>query len=113
MNTFCANRDELLASHPTVKNTQMIADAILDVTKRKDIVLDAFLGSGTTIVAAESTGRICYGIEIEPRYVEVCIERFRSVSSEPVIHIESGQTFDELKKSRQGQSKLEVVSHGQ
>jgi DNA methylase len=71
--TFSKTGDEgnLLALHPTVKPVAMVADAILDCTKRGDIVLDAFLGSGTTLMAAERVGRVCYGIELEPRYVDV------------------------------------------
>ena len=56
----------LLALHPTVKPVAMVADAILDCTARGDIVLDAFLGSGTTVIAAERTGRRCYALELDP-----------------------------------------------
>src|SRR6185312_7503227 len=56
--------------HPTVKPVLMISDAILDCTKRNDIVLDPFIGSGTTLLAAERTGRRCYGIELDPLYVD-------------------------------------------
>jgi DNA modification methylase len=57
----------LLALHPTVKPVALVADAILDASARHDIVLDPFLGSGTSIIAAERTGRICYGMELDPR----------------------------------------------
>ena len=100
MNTFSHDRDELLAAHPTVKNTQMIADIILDASHLEEIVFDGFLGSGTTLLAAEQTGRVCYGTEIEPKFVEVSITRFQSISDEPVIHIDTGLTFDELKQQR-------------
>jgi len=89
-----------LAFHPTVKPVRMIADAILDATKSNDIVLDGFLGLGTTVLAAEQTGRVCYGCEIAPQYVEVCIQRFSSAFREPVIHDESGFSFFELKAQR-------------
>jgi DNA modification methylase len=56
----------LLALHPTVKPVAMVADAILDCTARGELVLDAFLGSGTTLMAAERVGRICCGMEIDP-----------------------------------------------
>jgi len=79
---------------------RMIADAILDATKSNDIVLDGFLGLGTTVLAAEQTGRVCYGCEIAPQYVEVCIQRFSSAFREPVIHDESGFSFFELKAQR-------------
>ena len=75
VNAFGAERDEALAMHPTVKPVKMLADAILDVTRRKDIVLDGFLGSGSTLIAAELTGRSCYGVELDPAYVDVIIDR--------------------------------------
>tara|TARA_B100000965_G_scaffold406790_1_gene448659 strand:+ start:45269 stop:46576 length:1308 start_codon:yes stop_codon:yes gene_type:complete len=100
MNTFGKERDETLALHPTVKPTEMIADALQDASNRGDVVLDGFLGSGTTLLAAEQTGRIAYGCEIDPRYVEVAIERFRKVSDAPVIHVGSGMDFDDLKAER-------------
>src|SRR5438874_6184980 len=66
----CGAEGNLLAVHPTVKPVAMVADAILDSTARGDIVLDAFLGSGTTVIAAERTGRRCYGLELDPGYVD-------------------------------------------
>lgn len=101
MNSFGAERDELLASHPTVKPVSLIADAILDVTPRNGLVLDGFLGSGTTIIAAEQTGRIGLGCEISPQYVEVAIKRFQAISEEPVIHMATGLPFEELVLARQ------------
>lgn len=65
-----------LVLHPTVKSTALLADALLDLTNRGDIVLDPFLGSGSMLLAAEKTGRICHGIEIDPLYVDVIIARF-------------------------------------
>lgn len=65
-----------LKVHPTVKPLPLVVDALLDCSNRSDIILDPFLGSGTTIVAAAKTGRTCYGIEIDPSYVEVCINRY-------------------------------------
>lgn len=71
---FGSERDNL-ALHPTCKNMSMVADAIMDSTKQGDLVLDPFLGSGTTILAAASCGRIGYGIEIDPHYVDVALKR--------------------------------------
>jgi DNA modification methylase len=62
--------------HPTVKPLDLVADAILDCSNHKDLILDLFLGSGTTLIASERTGRVCYGMELDPRYVEVSIQRF-------------------------------------
>jgi DNA modification methylase len=112
MNTFSENRDELLSAHPTVKNTQMIADIILDASNLGDIVLDGFLGSGTTLLAAHQTQRICYGTEIEPKYIEVCIARFQAISDEPVIHLETGLTFEELKLKRAETQVIEINNVG-
>lgn len=78
---------EKLAFHPTVKNVEMIADLILDSTPRKGIVLDVFLGSGTTILAAEKTGRTGRGVEVDPGYVDIALKRIaEAVGEEPVLH---------------------------
>lgn len=86
----------LAALHPTVKPVALIADAILDASSRGDIVLDAFLGSGTTLVAAERTGRRCYGIEIDPLYVDTAIRRWQRISGRCAIHAASGRSFDDI-----------------
>lgn len=75
-NSMRGSRREDLALHPTVKPTGLVADAIQDVTRRGDLVLDLFLGSGTTLLAADRTGRIFRGLEIDPAYVDVAIERW-------------------------------------
>lgn len=75
--TSTANPDRYeLKNHPTPKPVAMIADAILDTTNEDDIVIDWFLGSGTTLIAAEKTGRVCYATEIEPGYVQHIICRY-------------------------------------
>jgi DNA modification methylase len=76
VNSLRGSRREDLALHPTVKPTGLVADAILDVTRRGDLVLDLFLGSGTTLMAAERTGRRFRGLDIDPGYVDVAIERW-------------------------------------
>jgi DNA modification methylase len=100
MNSFGANRDESLAMHPTVKPVALIADALLDVTSRGDVILDGFLGSGSTLIAAAQIGRIAYGIEIDPRYVDVSIDRWQTLTGHNAIHAESGLTFAELAAER-------------
>ncbi|HEY6386268.1 MAG TPA: DNA methyltransferase [Candidatus Acidoferrum sp.] len=79
-NSFSRSGDEgnLLALHPTVKPVAMIADAIMDCTSRGDVVLDGFLGSGSTVIAAERTGRRCFGIELDPLYVDTIVRRWQS-----------------------------------
>jgi DNA modification methylase len=88
-----------LASHPTVKPIALVADAILDSTKRNDIVLDPYIGSGTTILAAERTGRRCFGIEIDGRYVDTAIQRWERLTGRKAQNCE-GQTFAQVKLER-------------
>ncbi len=100
VNSFGEGRDEALAMHPTVKPLQMIADAILDVTAQGDIVLDGFLGSGTTVLAADQTGRVCYGVELDPRYVDLVLRRWMNVTGENPVLEKTGQTFDQVAAAR-------------
>jgi len=90
---------DLLALHPTVKPIRMVADAILDCSSRGDVVLDSFMGSGTTLLAAERTGRVCYGMEIDPIYVDTAILRWQNLTGEDAIHTSSGQTFTQRQLS--------------
>jgi DNA modification methylase len=85
----------LLALHPTVKPAALVADAIMDVSARGDIVLDSFLGSGTTIIAAERIGRRCYGMELDPLYVDVAVRRWQAFTRHNARHAVSGKTFNE------------------
>ena len=98
MNSFGSGRDELLSSHPTVKPVLLIADAIRDVTKRGDIVLDTFLGSGSTIMAAEETGRVGVGSDLDPRYVDVAVRRWQAQTRRDAVHAETGELFDDRAK---------------
>ena len=84
---------DLLALHPTVKPVALIADAIMDCSARGDLVLDSFLGSGTTVIAAERTGRICYGMELDPCYVDTVLRRWQRFTGLQAVHQNSGQTF--------------------
>jgi DNA modification methylase len=85
----------LQALHPTVKPVALIADALLDCSARGDIVLDGFLGSGSTLVAAERTGRSCCGIEIDPVYVDTAIKRWQRYTGEQAVHASTGERFDD------------------
>lgn len=96
VNAFGPTRDEDLAAHPTVKPARMVADAIKDVSKRNDIVLDAFGGSGTTLMAAELTGRRARLIEIEPRYVDLTVRRWQRATGLIAVDAETGRTFEDL-----------------
>ncbi|MGO9325069.1 MAG: site-specific DNA-methyltransferase [Terracidiphilus sp.] len=93
----------LLALHPTVKPVAMVADAILDCTARGEVVLDAFLGSGTTLLAAERVGRICCGIEIDPIYIDVAIRRWQNYTGEAAVYSQSGKTFNEVAAQKEVQ----------
>ena len=100
VNSFGKDRDVELAMHPTVKPLALVRDAILDCSKRTGIVLDAFAGSGTTLVAAENSGRRGYGIELDPYYVDTTLTRFRkNFGIEPVLS-KSGKEFEEVRQSR-------------
>lgn len=96
VNTFGRNRMADLADHPTVKPVALVADAIRDVSLPGDIVLDAFMGSGTTILAAERTKRRGYGIEIDPRYVDVAIRRWENLTGQQALLVSTGQSFAEV-----------------
>ena len=89
------DRAAQLAMHPTVKPVAMIADAMRDCSRRNGIVLDAFSGSGTTIIAAEETGRRARVIEIDPRYADVAVRRWQSVTGRLALLEEGGLGFDD------------------
>ena len=89
----------MLALHPTVKPVALVADAILDCSARGEIVLDAFLGSGTTVIAAERTGRRCYGLEIDPLYVDTIVRRWQAFTGDSARHAASGRV---LQRTREG-----------
>lgn len=97
-NDFGRGTDEgnLSAVHPTVKPVALVADAILDCSERGDVVLDPFLGSGTTVIAAERTGRCCFGIEMDPLYVDAIIHRWQAFTGDNAKHAAVGKTFDQL-----------------
>jgi DNA modification methylase len=98
VNSFarCGEEGNLLALHPTVKPVAMVADAILDCSARGDIVLDAFLGSGTTVIAAERTGRRCYGLELDPGYADTIVRRWQALTGSSARHAVNGRNFDDL-----------------
>jgi DNA modification methylase len=95
INGFGKYRDELLAMHPTVKPVPLMADVIMDASARGDFVLDAFGGSGSTLLAAEKTGRRAALIEIDPLYVDVAIRRWQALTGENAFCPGSGETFAE------------------
>jgi DNA modification methylase len=91
---------DLLRDHPTVKPVRLVADCMLDCSLRGDLVLDPFLGSGTSLIAAEQTGRRCFGMEVDPVYVDLTIRRWQAYSGETAIHAESEQPFGPLPRGK-------------
>ena len=89
---------KLLDLHPTVKPVKLVADALLDCSARGDVVLDNFLGSGTTLLAAERTGRRCFGIELDPLYVDVAIRRWQAYTGETAVRASDGKSFNEIEQ---------------
>jgi len=96
VNTFRAGRMDDLAMHPTVKPVALVADMLRDCSRRGDIVLDLFMGSGTTIMAAERVGRRAYGLELDPLYVDTAVRRWQAFARRDAILKSTGQTFDEV-----------------
>ena len=99
VNSFGAGRADELAMHPTVKPVALVADAIRDVSRRGDIVLDVFGGSGTTLIAAEKTGRRARLIELDPAYVDVAIRRWQALTGQDAVLSRTGETFVEREAS--------------
>jgi DNA modification methylase len=100
VNTFRSGRIDELAMHPTVKPTALVVDAIRDVTRRGEIVLDPFAGSGTTIIAAEKTGRIGRGIEFDAMYCDVIVRRWQQYTGKFARLEATGQTFEDTEAER-------------
>jgi len=103
-NSFSRNGIEgnQLALHPTVKPVALVADAIMDCTARRELVLDGFLGSGTTVIAAERSGRRCFGLEIDPKYVDVIVRRWQRIAGEIATHASSGRSFGDVAAEGEG-----------
>lgn len=98
-------RDEALAMHPTVKPVALIADAIHDCSKRGDVVLDPFGGSGSTLIAAHTTGRVARLIEYDPFYCDTIIRRFEAVTGKPATLVGNGEGFETTAEARAGEKR--------
>ena len=109
--SFGKERGEALKQHPTQKPVNLLAETIKDCSKRGEIVLDSFLGSGSTIIAAEKSGRVGYGVELEPKYVDVCIKRFEKMTGKEAVHEATGLTFAQLGSRRLRQPALRQQSN--
>jgi DNA modification methylase len=102
VNAFGGGRLKALATHPTIKPVALVADALLDCTTKGEVVLDQFVGSGTTILAAEKVGRIAYAMEYEPKYVDAAIARWQRMTKLEATLADDGRTFEEIAAVREG-----------
>jgi DNA modification methylase len=103
-----SNASKMHKHHPTPKPVSLVADAILDCSRRGDIVLDAFAGSGTIFVAAEKTGRAARGIEIGPMYVDLAIGRWQKFTGQKAILLETEETFSKVRRRRLAADEVET-----
>ena len=99
-NSFNSGRQQDLALHPTVKPVSLVVDALRDCSMKGDTVVDLFIGSGTTIMAAEKVGRCAYGMELDPLYVDVAVRRWKAATKADVILAGDGRTFEEVAAAR-------------
>jgi DNA modification methylase len=93
--------NNLLELHPTAKPVQLVMDALHDCSNRGEVVLDSFLGSGTTLLAAERTGRICRGIELDPLYIDTAIRRWQNLTGRDATRLSDGKLFREIEADRE------------
>jgi DNA modification methylase len=91
--------------HPTIKPVELVADAILDCTARGEVVLDPFLGSGTTLIAAERTGRICHGMELDSVYVDLVVRRWQAFTGGNAVQESTGRAFNDIEEEHHGRAK--------
>jgi DNA modification methylase len=94
--------DEEKYDHPTQKPVNLMRRPILNHLRRGELVYDPFLGSGTTLAGAETTGRVCYGLELDPKYVDVIVQRWQSFTGQQATLEGDGRTFDEILQERIG-----------
>lgn len=97
-----ANRSEELAMHPTVKPVALIADAIRDCSRRGEIVLDGFGGSGSTLIAAEQTGRCARLVEYDPIYCDTIVRRWQTYTGKQAVLEATAACFDDVGEERRG-----------
>ena len=100
VNTIRPGRLEELAMHPTVKPVALVADAIMDCSRRGGLVLDPFCGSGTILIAAERTGRKVRALEIDPQYIDVAVRRWQKYAGKTATLAATGQSFEEIEEER-------------
>ena len=112
LSSFGRGRQEMLALHPTVKPVALIVDAIKDCTRRGEIVLDPFAGSGSTIIAAQKAGRVGYGIELDSEYADTIVRRWQEMTGDTAVLETTGHTFHETRLQRQSEcAAVNAASH--
>jgi DNA modification methylase len=99
-----------VTGHGTQKPIELMRRPILNHTQRGALVYDPFLGSGTTLIAAEDTGRICYGLEIQPGYVDVIVQRWQNLTGKRAVLDGDGRTFAAVGAERMSESETEVCT---
>jgi DNA modification methylase len=110
VNSLKPGRLEELAMHPTVKPVALVADAIKDCSRRNDLVLDPFAGSGTVLIAAERTGRKAAALEIDPHYVDVAVKRWQDYTGKAAVLAATSNTFEEISEERASAPALASVA---
>jgi site-specific DNA-methyltransferase (adenine-specific) len=101
-------RPKRSVEHPTMKPVELVERAIRNSTNSRDVILDTFAGSGTTLIASEKTGRLARVLEIDPRYCDVIVRRWQGWTGKPARHEESGRAFDDMAA---GVTRAQPVSH--
>lgn len=101
---FGPGRADALADHPTVKPVGLLADALLDTSNPGDVILDLFVGTGSTLLACERTGRVGRGIELDPRHVDTALRRLEQEIGQAAVHVATGRTFADTARARQAEA---------
>ena len=109
ISSLSATRAEEQAMHPTVKPVALVADAVRDCSKRGDKIVDAFAGSGTTLIAAQKTGRHARLIELDPQYCDTIVRRFERYTGKPAVHAETSMSFEDTAEARSGDLSMEAI----
>jgi DNA modification methylase len=99
LNPFGGSEEEA-TGHGTQKPVELMRRSVLNNSVRSDIIYDPFLGSGTTLIAAHSTERICFGLDIDPRYVDVAVQRWQKLTGQVALLAADGRTFDQIAAER-------------
>src|SRR5207253_11320576 len=108
LNPFGGESTDTITGHGTQKPVELMRRPILNHTEPGELVYDPFLGSGTTLIAAEETGRVCYGLEIDPAYVDAIVGRWEKLTGRQAVREADGQLFSELRNRAKVEEAEEV-----